>query len=156
MRRPILVFAALLACAPLAATATDVTQPWHYDLEQHLMSPYCPGRTLTDCTSPQAAELRAWIASQEQAGRTRADVESQLYLEFGEVILQAPRAEGFGLAAYGIPAIAVLLGASLVFVFLRRQSARAAAAPPPPAAGVDPELDRLIDEEMRRTGTPAR
>jgi cytochrome c-type biogenesis protein CcmH/NrfF len=157
MRRHALVFAALVACAPLAAAAAGETPPpWHYDLEQHLMSPYCPGRTLTDCTSPQAAELREWIASQEQAGRSRADVEAQLYREFGEVILQAPRAEGFGLAAYVIPAVGVLLGASLVFVFLRRQSARAAAAAPAPAAGVDPELDRLIDEEMRRSGTPAR
>jgi cytochrome c-type biogenesis protein CcmH len=146
-----LVVALAIGMLPCAALAAADAGEWHYDLEQHLMSPYCPGRTLTDCTSPQAAQLREWIAAQEQAGRSRADVEAQLYREFGEVILQAPRAAGFGLAAYVIPAIAVALGAGLVVVFLRRQSARAAAAAPRFASvSPDPELDRLIDEEIAR------
>lgn len=141
----------LLALAPLAAAAAD--EPgWHYDLEQHLMSPFCPGRTLTDCTSPQAGELRQWIVQQEQAGRSREEVEAQIYAEFGDVILQAPKAEGFGLAAYVIPAVGVLVGGAIVAIFLRRQSLKsaAAAAAPPRVASLDPELDRRIDEEMSR------
>ncbi|RIK93394.1 MAG: hypothetical protein DCC71_24090 [Proteobacteria bacterium] len=125
-----LLLAAALAAAPLAAHAEDAPG-WHYDLEQHLMSPYCPGRTLTDCTSPQAAELRAWIADQEEAGRSREEVEAQIYAQFGEVILQAPKASGFGLAAYVIPAVGVVVGGAIVAIFLRRQSARAQRAEPP-------------------------
>jgi cytochrome c-type biogenesis protein CcmH len=144
LRIAITLLAALLA-SPLVAGAAE---QWHYDLEQELMSPYCPGRTLTDCTSPQAAELRQWIAGEEAKGRSREDVEKQLFLEFGEVILQAPKAQGFGLAAYVIPAVGVALGAALVVIFLRRQ--RRTATPAPVAMAPDPELDRLIDEELRR------
>jgi cytochrome c-type biogenesis protein CcmH len=115
-----------------------------------LMSPYCPGRTLLDCTSGQAAELREWIAEQETAGRPRAEVEAQLYEQFGDVILQAPKASGFGLAAYVIPVVGVAAGALVLVIFLRRQAGSARTAPAAIAAPLDPELDRLIDEEMRR------
>jgi len=150
--------AVLLACAtPFAAHAADAPpasreQPadsWHYDLWSHLMSPYCPGRTLLDCTSSQAAELRGWIADQEKLGRSRAEVEAQLYQEFGDVILQAPKPQGFGLAAYVIPALAFLVGGAVVAIFLRRQTP---SAPPPPSAvpPFDPDIERRIDEEMKR------
>jgi len=141
-----IVFVAVMFAPPLVASAAE---QWHYDLEQELMSPYCPGRTLTDCTSPQAAELRQWIAGEEAKGRSREDVEKQLFLEFGEVILQAPKAQGFGLAAYVIPAVGVALGAALVVIFLRRQQ-RTGVPAPPLAIAPDPDLDRLIDEELRR------
>jgi len=144
------ILAAALA-APFAASAADPppAQGWSYDLSKHLMSPFCPGRTLLDCTSSQAAEVRDWIAEQEKAGVPRDEVEKKLYAEFGDVILQAPKASGFGLAAYVIPGLAFLVGGALVFAFLRRQSA-ATPAPSPPVALVDPEIDRQIDEEMRR------
>lgn len=143
-----------LALAPVAALAADEAPGWHYDLEQHLMSPYCPGRTLTDCTSPQAAELRQWIVQQEEAGRSREEVEAQIYEQFGDVILQAPKAKGFGLAAYVIPAVGVVVGGAIVGIFLRRQSLKAARAEAAPRyvsdPALDPELDRRIDEEMSR------
>lgn len=140
-----IAFVAVMFGPPLVASAAE---QWHYDLEQELMSPYCPGRTLTDCTSPQATELRRWIAGEEAKGRSREDVEKQLFLEFGEVILQAPKAQGFGLTAYVIPAVGVTLGAALVVIFLRRQ--QRTGAPAPLAMAPDPDLDRLIDEELRR------
>lgn len=149
MKHAIRIAVAIVAVTIATPGAAGAAEQWHYDLEQHLMSPYCPGRTLTDCTSPQAAELRQWIAGEEASGRSREDVEKQLYLEFGEVILQAPKAQGFGLAAYVIPALAVAAGAAFVVIFLRRQQA----GRPPPAPlsmASDPDLDRLIDEELRR------
>jgi cytochrome c-type biogenesis protein CcmH len=140
----------LLATPAVAAAEEKPAGSWHYDLSQHLMSPYCPGRTLVDCSSSQAAELREWIAAQEQAGVSREAVEQQLYQEFGDVILQAPKASGFGLAAYVIPAIGLLAGGAFVALFLRRQAAGVPVAAS--AAGPsDPELERRIDEEMRRS-----
>lgn len=139
------------ALAPQPAfAADDAAQSWHYDMWNSLMSPYCPGRSLLDCPSGEATELRAWIAEQEKAGRRREDVEAQLYAQFGDVILQAPKASGFGLAAYVIPVVGVVVGALVLVIFLRRQAASARAAPAAVAAPPDPELDRLIDEEMQR------
>lgn len=143
----LLLVAALLGAAP-AAPAAD--EPYALELYNETMSPYCPGRTLMDCPSGQAAELRAWIAAQEQAGRPRADVEAELYERYGDAILQAPRPEGFGLAAYLLPIFAFVAGGAIVWLFLRRQAAgRPAPATPGPRAPLDPELERRIDEELR-------
>jgi len=135
-----------------AARAEDETG-WSYRLGNELMSPYCPGRTLPDCPSQQASDLRTWIVAQEQAGRTRPEVEADLLARYGDVILQAPRTSGFGLAAYVIPILLSLAGAALLVAFWRRQAAlrrpaEAAAAPAPRV--VDPELERLVDEEIAR------
>jgi cytochrome c-type biogenesis protein CcmH len=131
-------------------SAADDAKPWHYDVWNTTMSPFCPGRALIDCPSSQAAELRDWIVAQEKAGRPREAVEAELYERFGDVILQAPKATGFGLAAYVIPVVGVALGALVLVIFLRRQAASAQRAPAPMAMAPDPELDRLIDEEMSR------
>jgi cytochrome c-type biogenesis protein CcmH/NrfF len=133
----------------LPAAAADA-ESWHYDMWNSMMSPYCPGRSLLDCPSSQATELREWIAEQEGLGRRREDVEAQLYEQFGDVILQAPKATGFGLAAYVTPVIGIAAGALVLVIFLRRQAARTQVPSKPVAIAVDPELDRLIDEEMSR------
>lgn len=134
------------ACSPEKATG------WAYDLSHELMSPFCPGRTLPDCPSPQAAELQKWIREQERIGRSRGDVETELVTQFGDVVLQSPRASGFGLAAYLIPVALFLSGGSLLAYFLRRETRRAPA--PSPSGGlrpVDPELERRLDAELRES-----
>ncbi len=135
------------------APGADEKGGWGYQLSNEVMSPYCPGRALSDCPSPQAAELRQWIVEQENAGVSRSEVEQQLFQEFGDQLLQAPRAEGIGLLAYLIPALAFAAGGALVVFFLRRQrssSAGGEAAPAPTAPG-DPDLERLVEEELRRS-----
>ena len=84
------------------------------------MSPFCPGRTLAECPSPQADELRLWILEQARAGATREEVEAELLRSFGDKLRQAPRAEGIGLLAYGVPGVFLLAGGALLVVFLRR------------------------------------
>jgi cytochrome c-type biogenesis protein CcmH/NrfF len=146
--------AGALALAAASATA-DQGAPaggWAYDVANELMSPYCPGRTLNDCPSSQAAELKAWIVAQDAAGRPRADVENELLARYGDVILQAPKATGFGLTAYVLPVVAFAAGLALVVTFLRRQGARPAA---PPGVGtaralasLDPDRARALEREL--------
>jgi len=144
------LLAAVLLGLGLPAAAQD-REGWSYQLAHDLMSPFCPGLSLSDCPSPNAAALRAWIIDQEKAGVSKAEVERQLMARWGDQLLQAPRPEGVGLVAYGIPIAATVLGAGLVAFVLRRRRAEApdgpaAAAPAastPPAD--DDELARVID-----------
>jgi cytochrome c-type biogenesis protein CcmH len=145
------------AALPAAASAGGDAAPsaaapgaWGYALPGDLMSPFCPGRTLADCPSPDAATLRAWILVQEAAGRSRDDVEAELLERYGEQILSAPRARGFGITAYAVPIGVFVLGGGLVWLFLRRQTREARAEPRPRAASLSPELERLVDEELGR------
>jgi cytochrome c-type biogenesis protein CcmH/NrfF len=150
--------AAVAAAFLLTATSARAKEPegWAYYLANQIMSPYCPGRTLAECPSPQADTLRMWLIVQEAAGRDRAEVEAELSERFGDVILAAPRPEGFGLAAYLVPMLVFLAGGVLVGVVLRRFTR----VRPLPAAGIapsqpldpelDPELERQVDEELAR------
>lgn len=155
MRAAVRVCAVLLALAAFAApagaatpTSEDAATRWAYDLADDLMSPFCPGRSLADCPSPDAASLRMWIVVQAAAGRTRADVEEELYARYGEMIRSAPKAEGFGAAAYWIPAGAFAGGGVLVGWFLHRSTRRARLQQPP--RDLDPEVERKLDELLGR------
>lgn len=145
------IFAALLFGVSTATAAdgeaTAEPEGWAYKISHDLMSPFCPGRTLSACTSPQADDLRMWLIVQEASGRSREDVEAELFERYGDVLRPAPRAEGFGLTAYVFPVIAFLAGGVVVVVFLRRQT-RAVANPAPTALASDPELERVIDQEL--------
>lgn len=137
----------------LPAPGADQESGWGYQISKEVMSPYCPGRALSDCPSPQAAELRQWIVEQENAGVPRSEVEQELFRVFGDQLLQAPRAEGMGLLAYLIPALVFAAGGALVVFFLRRQRASLGVAEtaPSPTAPRDPDLERLVEEELRRS-----
>jgi cytochrome c-type biogenesis protein CcmH/NrfF len=147
MRFPIA--AAVLALA-LASPVVAVDEPegWAYQLANEVMSPFCPGRTLADCPSDKAENLRVWIIVQEASGRSREDVENELYERFGDVMRSAPRAEGLGLAAYIAPVLFFVLGGAVVVGFLRFQKRNAAAPPDRVEAPSDPELERIIDDEL--------
>lgn len=157
------VSAALLAAGLAAggAGAAGAAEPeadaaqveYAYELAEDLMSPFCPGRSLSECPSPQAADLRQWIVERDRAGVPRSEVEAILFERWGDELRQAPRPEGVGLAAYLIPAAAFVAGGGVLALFWRRQRRRAAAegaSAPAPLAAVDPELERTLEEEMRR------
>ena len=148
--------ASLAILLALAGPAGAEEESWSYQVWNEMMSPFCPGRTLADCPSSQADSLRLWIQMQEAAGRSREDVEAELVERYGDVVLGAPRAQGLGIAAYALPVLAFLAGGVGLAFFLRRHTGRRAGAPGAAAAGSrpapppDPELERLVDEELRR------
>jgi cytochrome c-type biogenesis protein CcmH len=150
----------LLLLALLAGAAQ--AEGWGYDLGDELMSPFCPGRTLSSCPSPQAAELVQWIVTQEAAGTTREEILEILIERFGEEILGAPPAEGITLWAYIFPVAGFLIFGGFAFFVLRRivgepekpvtTSAAIASTPVPAADQTDEELARLVDAELASRG----
>ena len=152
-----------IGLAPSSASAEEET--WGYALAHELMSPYCPGRTLSACTSDQAAELRQWILLQEAAGASEEEVVSVLEQRFGDVIRSSPEAEGWGLAAWLLPGAVLLIGALAVVGVLRRMVAKPENPGAPPSSGGGPgpssasptqvahdtpndEFARLVDQEI--------
>jgi len=163
--------ALLLALSISLAASSGAARDWGYDLGDELMSPFCPGRTLSSCPSPQAAELVQWIVTQEAAGATREEVLEILVERYGEEILGAPPAKGITLWAYIFPVAGFVLFGGVAFYALRRIVGGAAGrgdrasglAPDPgsvdrsvvgraPASDAsdvaDDELERLVDAEL--------
>jgi cytochrome c-type biogenesis protein CcmH/NrfF len=145
-----LALALALVVASPASAEEAAPEVWAYAYFNEVMSPFCPGRTLSACTSGQADSLRMWILVQQAAGRSQEDVHVELLARFGDVILAAPKAQGFGLAAYVIPLGVFIGGGLLVTIFLRRQTAEASAARVQAPAPLDADIERAIDEELAR------
>ena len=164
MARRIRMLLTVLLLGTLATAAAAENEGFAYDLASELMSPFCPGRTVSSCPSPQAGELIQWIQVQEAAGATEEEVVEMLIERFGEEILGAPPAEGITLWAYVFPVVGFVGGGGIVAVALRRIVGRrndvdegdGGHAEPPessgsaaPSASVDDrELERIVDEEL--------
>jgi len=115
-------------------------------LSNDLMSPYCPGRTISSCPSPQARQLEDHILEQAKEGKSREEIETALVARFGEDIVgyAPPPVLLYGGMLTGLAALVLLV------MMGRRWSRR---APPAVAGGAGmtrAELDRLedaLDEE---------
>jgi cytochrome c-type biogenesis protein CcmH/NrfF len=154
-RSAVLALLALVLLAPAVSAESGApaeTEGWAWAYFNEVMSPFCPGRTLSACTSGQADTLRMWILVQEAAGRSQEDVHEELLAKYGDVVLSAPRPAGFGVTAYALPALFFLGGGLIVGVYLKRQTRGVSEAAPAvaPSAPLDPEIERAIDEELSR------
>ena len=100
-----------------AAAADELADARHARaLAEELMSPFCPGRTLSDCPSPNAAavreEIRAWVGE----GRSDDEIRVQVRQQFGDAVDGEPQS-GWGRAA----PLAVIALVGVAFAFgLRR------------------------------------
>jgi cytochrome c-type biogenesis protein CcmH/NrfF len=71
-----------MASAPVSQEAAEALTT---ELSHDLMSPYCPGRTISSCTSPQARKLEQYILNEAQAGKSRAEIEGELVKRFPDI-----------------------------------------------------------------------
>ncbi len=72
-----------------------------------LMSPYCPGRSISSCSSGAARILETEILQEARGGKTRDEIEQMLVARFGE--------DRVG-SSYSAGVVAVALTVSLVAV----------------------------------------
>jgi cytochrome c-type biogenesis protein CcmH len=118
-------------------------------IEQRVMCVTCK-IPLMVADSPQAGRERAYIRSLIAQGLTVAQIERAMVEQYGPSVLGLPRASGFDLTAYVVPAAAVLALALTLALLLprwRRRSRSAPAVPPPmgsaDAARLDADMGRF-------------
>lgn len=124
-------------------------------LSHELMSPYCPGRTISSCPSPNARKLEDFILEEATKGKSKEQIEQGLVATFGREklgSLTSPAVLGF---AGGVGLVAALVIAVLSRRWRsrpgqREDEARVRNAVGGPAASrargpSDDELDRLSD-----------
>jgi cytochrome c-type biogenesis protein CcmH/NrfF len=150
LRRVAPSFALALALAligsSLVAGADDLIERRRAarEIADELMSPFCPGRTLSDCPSPNATqvkeEIRAWV----DAGIAPDDIRERLLRRFGTGV--DARADRGG----QIAAVAVLLAVATAFALGLRRILRPATAAPP--VDLDPDLRARLERELEAGG----
>lgn len=95
----------------------------------------CQGLSLQDSPSDLAQEMRAVIRTRLEAGETPDEVIAYFESGYGEWILMEPKAEGFNLAVYLLPILAVLGGG--VFLVLAGRRWLRSSGPADAPVGVD-------------------
>ena len=112
MRRALLAVcaAAALTLSPAGALAADCPQTSLSDVEKEVMCPVCGTPLGLATEAPQAERERELIRRLVEDCRSKDEVKERLVAEFGTEVLALPGDEGFDLAAYVVPAVAVLLG----------------------------------------------
>ena len=142
MRRGLLlaVLAALLMAVPAHAAAT-----WSVsDLESQVMCPVCH-QPLDQSQSAAADRIRSIIAAKHAQGWSEQRTRDYLVAQYGEEILAAPPAHGFGLLAWLMPAAVLLVGGAVAVVLAMRWSRGRGGPPGAPPEQPDDRMDARID-----------
>jgi cytochrome c-type biogenesis protein CcmH len=131
----LLLALALQAPGPQSSTAGPAVAAQDAELEaltrkvaSELRCPVCQGLSIEDSPSEQARNMRDVVRDQLAQGRTPEQVKAYFVERYSEWILLAPKPRGFNLAVYVLPILAVLAGAAVVWVLIRRWSRPDAAA----------------------------
>jgi len=150
-----MILAVLFLLAPATATAADC-QPRTTlgDVEDEVMCPVCGTPLGLATEAPQANRERAFIQDLVDDCLTKDQVKDRLVAEYGSEVLATPGDSGFDLAAYLVPALAVLLGAGAVTAAALqwRRSRRAGPAGRPAADAHDPGASKRLQDDMDRYG----
>lgn len=143
MRRTFALLALLLvsitATASAATPRTSVT-----DVEDEVMCVAC-GVPLDIAESPQATQERGFIRDLVAQGKTKQEVKDELVAEYGDRVLALPKDDGFGLAAYLVPIVLVVLALAAGLFFVPKWRAKKGERDDASTQGPD-----LTDADARR------
>lgn len=136
-----------LPALPALPTVTPLQMTETARIADVLLSPFCPGLTLSSCPTRSADSLRQAIQRKLAAGESREEVLAALVADYGEAILGAPPARGFDQALWFAPGVGMLLGLAVIVWLVRRHRRRVPALSPtvPPLTITSAEQARLAE-----------
>ncbi len=140
---------ALLATLTLLVVGTPSAgaAPSPSDLEAELVCPTCK-TTLDQSDAPVARRMKQIIREQLAAGATEAEIKADLVDQFGPGVLAEPPKSGFDLLAWVVPL--GLLGAGAIGVGVVAWGWSHRRRGEPADVGLEPELERRVDDELDR------
>jgi cytochrome c-type biogenesis protein CcmH len=137
-----------LLAGALAAGTASAAPPNAADLEAELVCPVCE-TTLDQSNAPVAERMKSFIRARIAAGDSEQEIKGALVAQFGPAVLAEPPGGGFGLLAWLLP-LAGLVGGAIAVALLIRAWSRRGPPPPPAEDRLDPDLERLVDDELAR------
>ena len=143
-RLTVLAILGALAASGVASAAP----PNAADLEAELVCPVCE-TTLDQSNAPVAERMKSFIRARIAAGDSETEIKDALVAQFGPEVLAEPPGGGFGLLAWLLP-LAALAGGAIVVGLLVRSWSRRGGPPGAAADQLDPQLARLVDDELAR------
>lgn len=147
MRTRLVLLAVLaIVAAPIGILATD-HEAEARKLEELFMAPCCGGTTLALHNSSAANRMKLEIRQMLDSGMGRQEIIDHYVAEHGHTILSMPPSSGFGLVAYVVPFLALILLPLLAWGIIRRWT-RDAPSDPTPVPTVDPAYRERVEKEL--------
>jgi cytochrome c-type biogenesis protein CcmH len=137
-----------LVIVALATGSAFAAPPNAADLEAELVCPVCE-TTLDQSNAPVAERMKTFIRVRIAAGDSEQEIKDALVAQFGSEVLAEPPGGGFGLLAWLLP-LAGLVGGAIAIGLLIRRWSRRGSPDGPSEEKLDPELERLVDDELAR------
>ncbi len=144
-----------LAAASSPQTAVGSSSP---DLEDRvrevaseLRCVVCQNLSVADSPSDLAKEMRNLVRELLEQGKTREEIQAYFVSRYGEFVLLAPPKRGFNLLVWGLPFVAIAVGACAVYFVAKRWTVQREQTGP----SVDPAYAERVRRELReREHTP--
>ena len=112
-------------------------------LDSQLACPVCVGESVADSNAPESRAIRADIVKRIHAGQHDAEIRDAYVAIYGEHILLTPSNGGIGVVAWGIPIVALVLGAFGIGFAVRRWSTT-------PRLAATPDDEDVVERERNR------
>lgn len=138
------LFVLILAQAPV----DEALEAHAKALENELIAPCCWRQPLSDHNSGAAVEMKSEIRRLLSEGKTSDEILSHFTDQHGVRILSTPPASGFGLLSYLAPWLALILGAAVIVLFLKKRGVAQVPAPEPSAPSTDDRYRELLRKEL--------
>jgi cytochrome c-type biogenesis protein CcmH len=140
---------ALIATGAAAGTpAPDVEQRTR-EIASELRCVVCQNLSVADSPSDLAKEMRNLVREQVEQGKSREEIFEYFTSRYGEFVLLSPTRRGFNLLVWGLPFLAIVLGAGFVYLLVRRWTRQPAEEPAVERA----YMDRVRQELKERSGS---
>ena len=132
-----------LACSGASQDAPASLTPQQLEAEaqnidESLICPSCPGKTIGQAQVEQAAQMRLLVRQKLAEGWSRQQV-LDYFAERYEGVLAEPPKQGFTLLAWLLPLAGMIVGAGVLYLVLRAMRRR------PERQAPDSDLDRYLD-----------
>jgi cytochrome c-type biogenesis protein CcmH len=117
------------------------------EIEDNLIAPCCWSQPVSQHYSEVSEQIRKEVHAMVAAGKSRDEILDYYVSQYGERILATPRPKGFNVLAYILPWAALILGAWLLIVLLKKL--RSPAPSPSQSALPDAHYASIVEKEIK-------
>ncbi len=120
-------------------------------IAKNLYCPVCPNTPLDVCSTQACVQWRALIKEKLQQGQTEQQIRDYFVQQYGQQVLGAPPAQGFNWLAYILPAVGIILGASIAWFTVRQWLVRrgGSATAPVEEPAIPKEYAERIEKDLK-------
>ena len=121
----ILLVISALAALTIACGGPDPTlEERAYALDRQLMCPVCDGQTVDQSNAQVSLDMKEVIREKLRAGESEEEILDYFSARYGDAVLASPPTRGFSAVVWIVPPAALLIGAALLAVVMRRMKKR--------------------------------